>query len=58
MMINFRSLVMAIQIYRDSCSPCIQIARHAILGNSISVLFDALLYSLQVNYKINRKFKD
>lgn len=41
---------MAVQIYRDSCSPCIQIARHAVLGNSISTLFDALLYSLQVIY--------
>lgn len=41
---------MAIQIYRDSCSPCIQIARHAILGNSISILFDGLLHSLQVKF--------
>lgn len=40
---------MAIQIYRDACSPCIQISRHAVLGNSISILFDVLLHSLQVN---------
>lgn len=43
---------MAIQIYRDACSPCIQIARHAILGNSISILFDVLLHSLQVIKRI------
>lgn len=48
----FRALIMAIQIYRDACSPCIQIARHAILGNSISILFDVLLHSLQVIKRI------
>lgn len=40
---------MAIQIYRDASSPCIQIARHAILANSISILLDVLLHSLQVS---------
>lgn len=40
---------MAIQIYRNASSPCIQIARHAVLGNSISILFDVLLHSLQVS---------
>lgn len=45
---------MAIQTYRDACSPCIQIARHAILGNSISTLFDVLMHSLQVQQKKNK----
>ncbi|XP_031637868.1 S phase cyclin A-associated protein in the endoplasmic reticulum-like [Contarinia nasturtii] len=46
--ISRKALIMAIQIYRDACSPCIQIARHAILGNSVAILFDVLLHSLQV----------
>lgn len=55
---NCRALVTAVQIYRNSCSTCPQIARHAILGNSISVLFDALLHSLQVSSKRKNIFHE
>lgn len=46
--ISKRAVVLSVQLYRNSCSSCPQIARHAILGNTIIVLFDALLVSLQV----------
>lgn len=46
--ISKRAVVLSVQLYRNSCSSCPQIARHAILGNTIIVLFDALLISLQV----------
>lgn len=45
--ISRRAIIIAIQIYRNSCSQCPQIARHAILGNSYTNLCDALLQSLQ-----------
>ncbi|XP_063697590.1 S phase cyclin A-associated protein in the endoplasmic reticulum-like [Culicoides brevitarsis] len=45
--ISKRAVVLSVQLYRNSCSSCPQIARHAILGNTIVVLFDALLTSLQ-----------
>lgn len=43
-----RAVVIAVQLYRNACSLCPQIARHAILANSITLLFDALLQSLQL----------
>lgn len=46
---NGRAVIQAVQIYRNSCSQCPQIARHSILGNSYTILCDALLQSLQVN---------
>lgn len=47
--ISRKALVMAIQLYREACSSCKQIANHAILGGSILVLFDALAFTLMVN---------
>ncbi|CAO1304056.1 unnamed protein product [Diamesa serratosioi] len=44
--ISRKALVMAIQLYREACSSCKQIANHAILGGSILVLFDALAFTL------------
>lgn len=51
--ISKRAVVLSVQLYRNSCSSCPQIARHAILGNTIIVLFDALLISLQVCRNVN-----
>lgn len=51
--ISKRAVVLSVQLYRNSCSSCPQIARHAILGNTIIVLFDALLISLQVRKMLN-----
>ncbi|KAL5280071.1 SCAPER family protein [Megaselia abdita] len=46
--ISKKSMVLAIQLYRNSCSLCPQIARHSILGNSLSNLFDVLFQALQL----------
>lgn len=43
-------MVLAVQLYRNACTLCPQIARHAILGNTLVVLFDALFQSLQVSF--------
>ena len=45
-----RAVVLAVQLYRNACTLCPQIARHAILGNTLVVLFDALFQSLQVSF--------
>uniref|UniRef100_A0A1B0CF43 S phase cyclin A-associated protein in the endoplasmic reticulum N-terminal domain-containing protein n=2 Tax=Lutzomyia longipalpis TaxID=7200 RepID=A0A1B0CF43_LUTLO len=42
-----KAVVLAVQLYRNLCSICPQIARHAILGNTILSLLDALLVTLQ-----------
>ncbi|XP_036329123.1 calponin homology domain-containing protein DDB_G0272472 isoform X1 [Rhagoletis pomonella] len=43
-----RAVVLAVQLYRNACTLCPQIARHAILGNTLSALFDVLVQSLQL----------
>ncbi|XP_054084108.1 calponin homology domain-containing protein DDB_G0272472 isoform X2 [Zeugodacus cucurbitae] len=43
-----RAVVLAVQLYRNACTLCPQIARHAILGNTLSALFDVLFQSLQL----------
>ncbi|GAB0093882.1 uncharacterized protein DMENIID0001_090700 [Sergentomyia squamirostris] len=45
--ISKRAVILSVQLYRNLCTICPQIARHAILGNTIVNLFDALLLSLQ-----------
>uniref|UniRef100_A0A0P6IY67 Cyclic nucleotide-binding domain-containing protein n=1 Tax=Aedes aegypti TaxID=7159 RepID=A0A0P6IY67_AEDAE len=45
--ISKRAVVISVQLYRNACSLCPQISRHAILGNTITVLLDALLISLK-----------
>lgn len=47
-LVNLRSVTLAVQLYRNACSVCPQIARHALLGNSIAALFDAIVKSFQV----------
>lgn len=39
----------AVQLYRNSCSSCKQIAQHSILGGSFLVLIDALGFTLKVS---------
>lgn len=43
----------AVQLYRNACSSCKQIAQHSILGGSILVLLDALNFTLKVRFEIN-----
>lgn len=38
----------AVQLYRNACSSCKQIAQHSILGGSFLVLLDALNFTLKV----------
>ncbi|XP_052564886.1 S phase cyclin A-associated protein in the endoplasmic reticulum isoform X2 [Culex pipiens pallens] len=45
--ISKRAVVISVQLYRNACSLCPQISRHAILGNSVTVLLDALQISLK-----------
>ncbi|XP_062545651.1 uncharacterized protein LOC134212117 [Armigeres subalbatus] len=45
--VSKRAVVISVQLYRNACSLCPQISRHAILGNTITVLLDALLISLK-----------
>ncbi|EDV30798.2 uncharacterized protein Dana_GF14866 [Drosophila ananassae] len=46
--ISRKSVHLAVQLYRNACSVCPQIARHALLGNSITALFDAINKSFQL----------
>ncbi|XP_046806663.1 S phase cyclin A-associated protein in the endoplasmic reticulum [Lucilia cuprina] len=46
--VSKKAVVLAVQLYRNACTLCPQIARHAILGNTLVVLFDALFQSLQL----------
>ncbi|EDW64084.1 plectin [Drosophila virilis] len=46
--ISKKSVTLAVQLYRNACSVCPQIARHALLGNSIATLFDAISKSFQL----------
>ncbi|EDW75511.1 uncharacterized protein Dwil_GK23893 [Drosophila willistoni] len=46
--ISRKSVTLAVQLYRNACSVCPQIARHALLGNSITILFDAINKSFQL----------
>ncbi|XP_013104459.2 S phase cyclin A-associated protein in the endoplasmic reticulum [Stomoxys calcitrans] len=46
--VSKKAVVIAVQLYRNACTLCPQIARHALLGNSIVGLFDALFQSLQL----------
>lgn len=46
--ISRKAMVMAVQLYRNICSVCPQLTRHAILGNSICTLLEVLYTALQV----------
>ncbi|XP_055381658.1 S phase cyclin A-associated protein in the endoplasmic reticulum [Condylostylus longicornis] len=46
--LNTRTTILSVQLYRNACSSCPQIARHSLMGNTITVLFDALTKSCQL----------
>ncbi|KAH8281730.1 hypothetical protein KR054_002477, partial [Drosophila jambulina] len=46
--VSRKSVHLAVHVYRNACSVCPQIARHALLGNSITVMFDAISKSFQL----------
>jgi hypothetical protein len=48
------AVIKAIQLFRNACSSCIQIAQHAILGGSFKTLLDALIFTLK-NPEIEKK---
>ncbi|XP_022229654.2 S phase cyclin A-associated protein in the endoplasmic reticulum [Drosophila obscura] len=45
--VSIKSVYLAVQLYRNACSLCPQIARHGLLGNSIAALLDAINKNLQ-----------
>lgn len=45
----------AVQLYRNSCSSCKQIAQHSILGGSILGLIDALNFTFKVRTALTPK---
>lgn len=47
--ITRKAVIMAVQLYRNICSVCPQLTRHAILGNSICTMLDVLYTALQVH---------
>ncbi|EDW03943.1 GH11520 [Drosophila grimshawi] len=51
--ISKKSVILAVQLYRNACSVCPQIARHALLGNSIATMFDAIVKSFQLPKEIS-----
>lgn len=52
--ISRKAVIMAVQLYRNICSVCPQLTRHAILGNSICTLLDVLYTALQVSEDLGR----
>ncbi|XP_050084102.1 uncharacterized protein LOC126570406 isoform X2 [Anopheles aquasalis] len=46
--VSRKAVVLSVQLFRNACTLCPQIARHAILGNSIMVLLDALQSSMKL----------
>uniref|UniRef100_A0A2M3Z3B0 Putative s phase cyclin a-associated protein in the endoplasmic reticulum isoform x1 n=1 Tax=Anopheles braziliensis TaxID=58242 RepID=A0A2M3Z3B0_9DIPT len=46
--VSRKAVVLSVQLFRNACTLCPQIARHAILGNSIMVLLDALQISMKL----------
>lgn len=45
----------AVQLYRNACSSCKQIAQHSVLGGSFLVLVDALNFTLKVKTPLGDK---
>lgn len=43
------AITKAVQLYRNSCSSCKQIAQHSVLGGSFMVLLDALNFTMKVS---------
>ncbi|KFB48137.1 AGAP010207-PA-like protein [Anopheles sinensis] len=54
--VSKKAVVLSVQLYRNACTLCPQIARHAVLGNSILVLLNALHHTLQSPEEKNHLF--
>uniref|UniRef100_A0A182P8C2 SCAPER_N domain-containing protein n=1 Tax=Anopheles epiroticus TaxID=199890 RepID=A0A182P8C2_9DIPT len=54
--VSKKAVVLSVQLYRNACTLCPQIARHAVLGNSVLVLLNALLLSLKIPEEKNALF--
>ncbi|XP_061512013.1 S phase cyclin A-associated protein in the endoplasmic reticulum [Anopheles gambiae] len=54
--VSKKAVVLSVQLYRNACTLCPQIARHAVLGNSILVLLNALLLSMKIPEEKNALF--
>uniref|UniRef100_A0A2M4B8P6 Putative s phase cyclin a-associated protein in the endoplasmic reticulum isoform x1 n=1 Tax=Anopheles marajoara TaxID=58244 RepID=A0A2M4B8P6_9DIPT len=54
--VSRKAVVLSVQLFRNACTLCPQIARHAILGNSITVLLDALQISMKLPEEKNPMF--
>lgn len=48
-----KAVITAVQLYRNICSVCPQLTRHAILGLSICTMLDVLYTALQVSLVLN-----
>ncbi|XP_053672123.1 S phase cyclin A-associated protein in the endoplasmic reticulum [Anopheles nili] len=54
--VSKKAVVLSVQLYRNACTLCPQIARHAVLGSSILVLLNGLLLSLKMPEEKNTLF--
>uniref|UniRef100_A0A2M4AFU4 Putative s phase cyclin a-associated protein in the endoplasmic reticulum isoform x1 n=1 Tax=Anopheles triannulatus TaxID=58253 RepID=A0A2M4AFU4_9DIPT len=54
--VSRKAVVLSVQLYRNACTLCPQISRHAILGNSIMVLLDALQIAMKLPQEKNPMF--
>ncbi|XP_049278767.1 S phase cyclin A-associated protein in the endoplasmic reticulum isoform X1 [Anopheles funestus] len=54
--VSKKAVVLSVQLYRNACTLCPQIARHAVLGSSVLVLLNALLISLKTPEEKNSLF--
>uniref|UniRef100_A0A182N8P7 SCAPER_N domain-containing protein n=1 Tax=Anopheles dirus TaxID=7168 RepID=A0A182N8P7_9DIPT len=54
--VSKKAVVLSVQLYRNACTLCPQIARHAVLGSSVLVLLNALLVSLKTPEEKNSLF--
>ncbi|XP_049536689.1 S phase cyclin A-associated protein in the endoplasmic reticulum [Anopheles darlingi] len=54
--VSRKAVVLSVQLFRNACTLCPQIARHAILGNSIMVLLDVLQIAMKLPEEKNPMF--
>ncbi|XP_035909541.1 S phase cyclin A-associated protein in the endoplasmic reticulum [Anopheles stephensi] len=54
--VSKKAVVLSVQLYRNACTLCPQISRHAVLGGSVLVLLNALLISLKAPEEKNCLF--
>ncbi|XP_050076497.1 S phase cyclin A-associated protein in the endoplasmic reticulum [Anopheles maculipalpis] len=54
--VSKKAVVLSVQLYRNACTLCPQISRHAVLGGSVLVLLNALLISLKTPEEKNCLF--